>query len=370
MGTWLAVHSIDSGNNTGWLFSDALLDPNTSQGSVGTLGVSQEININISGNTLVSSTSSISVFSDSYASFIEASAQKLVPGAIVDLFELDYSSLVGGEILYFHGGVNGLGDDVVWGGITYTRYPIDAEGFERSSSGIVPRPKIKVANIMGNISSLSYQYQDLVGSKLTRRRTFVKYLDAVNFPGGINYQADPNVAFPDEVWTIDRKSSENAVFVEFELSAAFDVMGVLIPRRHCIQNTCTWAYRSAECGYIGLGGVATKNDVAITGTSGTYSRVGTTVTVTAAGTWVLGNSYTIESSSGNLVSGVYTISTGGSGTFIFATGISGTTSGNCIIRSGSTSTDKCGKRLSSCKLRFGTNAELPFGAFPGVGLMK
>src|SRR6185436_7754424 len=32
--------------------------------------------------------------------------------------------------------------------------------------------------------------------------------------------------------------------------------------------------------------------------------------------------------------------------------------------------EKCGKRLSSCKLRFGENAELPFGGFPGAGLIK
>lgn len=30
--------------------------------------------------------------------------------------------------------------------------------------------------------------------------------------------------------------------------------------------------------------------------------------------------------------------------------------------------DKCGKRLSSCKRRFGPNAELPFGGFPGVDI--
>lgn len=29
--------------------------------------------------------------------------------------------------------------------------------------------------------------------------------------------------------------------------------------------------------------------------------------------------------------------------------------------------DVCGKRLSSCKARFGATAELPFGSFPGIG---
>ena len=32
--------------------------------------------------------------------------------------------------------------------------------------------------------------------------------------------------------------------------------------------------------------------------------------------------------------------------------------------------DRCGKRLSSCKLRFGDTAELPFGSFPGAGLTQ
>ena len=32
--------------------------------------------------------------------------------------------------------------------------------------------------------------------------------------------------------------------------------------------------------------------------------------------------------------------------------------------------DRCGKRISSCKLRFGANSELPFGSFPSVGLSQ
>ena len=32
--------------------------------------------------------------------------------------------------------------------------------------------------------------------------------------------------------------------------------------------------------------------------------------------------------------------------------------------------DVCGKRVESCKLRFGNNGDLPFGSFPGAGLTK
>ncbi len=36
----------------------------------------------------------------------------------------------------------------------------------------------------------------------------------------------------------------------------------------------------------------------------------------------------------------------------------------------SASEDKCGKRISSCKLRFGSNGELPYGSFPSAGRLK
>lgn len=36
----------------------------------------------------------------------------------------------------------------------------------------------------------------------------------------------------------------------------------------------------------------------------------------------------------------------------------------------SPSQDVCGKRLSSCKVRFGSTAELPYGGFPAAGLIK
>ena len=34
------------------------------------------------------------------------------------------------------------------------------------------------------------------------------------------------------------------------------------------------------------------------------------------------------------------------------------------------SQDKCGGRVSSCKLRFGATAELPYGSFPAAGLIR
>lgn len=181
---------------------------------------------------------------------ITSEIQKLQPGAVVDLFILDMTSL-GDTIYRFHAGTNGLKQNVVWQGNTYTAFPVQASGFEYSGNSQIPRPKLVAANLTGAISLLTLLYKDMIGAKVTRKRTLAKYLDAVNFDGGVNASADPTAEFPDEIYYIDRKSAENRDAVEFELAASFDVQGVKLPRRQIIQNVCPWAYRGAECGYSG-----------------------------------------------------------------------------------------------------------------------
>lgn len=191
---------------------------------------------------------------------IQQDIQSLSPGAIVEFFVLDLAVL-GGSVYRFHAGTNQLYAPVVWQGNTYSPMPIEASGFEVTGSGSLPRPNLKVANITGILGALVRSLDDLIGAKVTRKRTMSKYLDAVNFSGGVNASADPNQYYPDEVFFINRKVSENKVFIEFELASALDVQGVKLPRRQVIQNLCPWVYRSAECGYAG-GAVATINDIA------------------------------------------------------------------------------------------------------------
>lgn len=228
---------------------------------------------------------------------IRADIQALAAGTLVELFEIDLSTIGINEQYYFHNGVNEELNNVVWQGKIYTRFPIEVSGFEFTGSGQQPRPIMRIANIDGLLGAIAKTNEDLIGVRFVRRRTFLKYLDAVNFPGG-NLNADPNVSLPDEIYFIDRKSDTNQIFLEFELASAFDLEGIQLPRRQCIQNVCTWKYRSAECSYAGPA-VADRNDV---------------------GTNVM-------------------------------------------------SKDACGKRLKSCKLRFG-NAPLPYGGFISIGLIK
>lgn len=228
---------------------------------------------------------------------IISDVQSLSPGDLVTLYELDLTSL-GGTVFRFHNERAYNGADIVWQGAPYVQFPVTAEGFESSQGKELPRPTVSVANVSGIISSLILQWDDLLGAKFTRRRTFAKYLDAINFVGG-NPDADPLQAFPEEVWQITRKASEDNVQVTFEMAAAFDLENDVVPGRACSANCCTFIYKGAECGYTG-GPVADYND---------YPTSDPTK-------------------------------------------------------------DMCGKRDSSCRLRFGNFAELPYGAFVGVGIIR
>lgn len=181
---------------------------------------------------------------------IQEQIQKLDPSAIIELFQMQLTLAVNGIDItfYYHAGTNELIGDVVFNSITYSAYPIQVEGFEISSQGALPRPKMRVSNITSAISALMLQY-NVLNAKVTRIRTCVKFLDAVNFSGG-NPSADPTAKFTDEIWYVDRVSSENRDVVEFELTSKLDLINLVLPRRQVVEH-CPWRYRGAECGYTG-----------------------------------------------------------------------------------------------------------------------
>lgn len=190
---------------------------------------------------------------------ITSDIQKSATDALVILYEVDTTKYPGGQIYRFHDGVSLISTSIVWAGNTYTPFPIEVSGFETSGNGSSPRPKVRIANISGLLGTLANSMSDLIGCKFTRIRTFAKYLDAVNFPGGINTTADPNAHFPTDIYFIDRKSTENKLIVEFELTSVLDLQGIMLPRRQVIANVCSWKYKGPECGFSG-GAIANELD--------------------------------------------------------------------------------------------------------------
>lgn len=180
--------------------------------------------------------------------------QKIAPSSIIELFELQLNTTQHStnDLYRFHAGTSlNSNGEVVWNANSYSRFPIEAEGFEYTGNGQLPRPKIKCSNVLGTITALLLSLPDgLEGAKLTRIRTLARYIDAANFPGGVSpYSPDPTAEFPREVYYVDRKTVETRDVVEFELAAAFDLAGVRAPKRQCIANICQWVYRSTECSY-------------------------------------------------------------------------------------------------------------------------
>lgn len=190
---------------------------------------------------------------------INSDIQSLEPGNKITLFEVDATS-INADQFFFHAHLQS--GPIFWQGHRYEPWPIECEGFARSTDS-PPQPRLRVANVDGTITALCLMFDDLVGARLIRRQTLVQYLDSENFPQP-NPTADPNEHFPDEIWYIERKSSETNEVVEFELATAADLNGQQLPGRQIIANACTWilrgGYRGPYCGYNGPP-VADINDV-------------------------------------------------------------------------------------------------------------
>ncbi len=163
--------------------------------------------------------------------------QSLEPSALLKLFVLD-ASVCGGGIFRFHNGTNGLAASVVWANDTYVPFPIEIEGFEWSTRGTLPRPKLRVSNADGMVSALVRDLEDLVGATVIMKQMFAKHLDAVNgVPGGT---PDPTACWPDEPFIIERKSKESSTTIEFELCTPLDQQNSMIPKRRITANVCGW----------------------------------------------------------------------------------------------------------------------------------
>ena len=159
---------------------------------------------------------------------------------VVELFDFELNTAQHGAttVYRFTNTKNELGNDIVWQGNTYTAIPLKAEGYEANTQGTLPRPSISVSNLLGTFTTIIALLPDgLEGCKVTRTRTLSKYLDAVNFTGGSNSDADPTSYFrPRDIYFIDRKSMENRDVISYEMCSAFDLAGVRLPKRQILPD--------------------------------------------------------------------------------------------------------------------------------------
>lgn len=193
-----------------------------------------------------------------------AELSKLEQGALIELWEIDLSKIPSstspdkkGEIYRFHNGLTQGGKNLVWQGNEYTAYPINAEGFELSSSGPSNRPTLTLSNLYGLVTGIVADFGQGIGGKVVRRQVYAKFLDSVNFDGG-NPNADP-MQEAVSLYVIEQLKSLDDVTATFELALPIETDGARIPLLMITSDTCIWQYRSSQCGYTG-GPVADEYD--------------------------------------------------------------------------------------------------------------
>lgn len=234
--------------------------------------------------------------------------QAVAPGSIIELFELELvAALHGSATTYrFHGGTNALSSNgnIVWAGNTYSALPIEASGFEYNGQGQLPRPTIRTSNLFGSITALLLNVNAITpGNDLTGAK-LTRIRTLARYIDAANFPGSVNpYGTPDP--TV--KFPDEIFYVSRKVSETRDLVEFELAAAFDLAGIRS---PKRQC-------IANLCQWVYRSAECTYS----------------GTDYFDEND-------------------------------NRVAASGS---DVCGKRLSSCQVRFGTAAQLPFGSFPGIG---
>ena len=213
--------------------------------------------------------------------FYESDQQNLTGDAIIELFTIKLSTAVSTSGLRANQGVGAISEEqrvdmgmsieadtradespdvhfcnwqetdgtfVKFGGNIFAPLPYQTNGFVVSNEGVLPNPQLTISNVNLLPTALINVYNDLLGTQVIRTRVLAKHLDNGSDP-------DVNSRWPDETWFVQRKVTENKLFVTWELSTPFDLDGVTIPKRRALRNSCSSDYRSADFDLGGFPGL-------------------------------------------------------------------------------------------------------------------
>lgn len=183
---------------------------------------------------------------------IKTVIQRPAADTLVELCSIDLSDFAG-PVLYFCSSSQST-TAVSFGGQIYVPIDFETSGFERRIEGALPQPHVKISNVLQNFRSEMLQYDNFLGARFRRTRTFGKFLDG-------QPDADSTMRLDDDFYRIDRKVHDNPQALEFELASDMDQAGKKLPGRIITQTTCMHAYRQwtpagfdyskADCPYAG-----------------------------------------------------------------------------------------------------------------------
>ena len=236
------------------------------------------------------------------------------PDKIIELFEITFSTavaeVVGTSKYYFHGGLNeGFTANVVYNSNTYTAVPIKAEGFELTTQGSIPRPTITIANLSGIITTLL----KLVNTAQHPTNPSQTAVFAGNDLGNSEVRRITTLkkyldGQPDA--DVNAHFPDQIFFIDRKVSETRDAVQFELVSKMDLQGKMI---PKRQCISNICQWVYRSSECSYTGTN--YFNINDQSVASAAD-------------------------------------------------------DVCGKRLTSCKARFGNNDPLPYGSFPSVGLIR
>jgi lambda family phage minor tail protein L len=258
-----------------------------------------------------------------------------------------------------------LFNQIIWQGKRYVPFPILIEGFEMMARGTLPKPKLTFTsqnqiesydNFFIKIKNTIRSIGDIIGLEINRKRTFLKYLDAVNFKskGGIIndddfiIDPDPYAQLNPDIYYIDRKLKENKNVLQYELSSVLDLENIKLPLRTLYSEACSFDYRGEGCGYAS-GPVANDKDEVISSLLGTGLSAGNPTL------WEKSNNQAYSK-------GQYVYVELDEIQYFFVSKINNNL--YSPFNSNYWIADQCSKRLKGCRKRF--SSPLPFGGFPAT----
>lgn len=252
---------------------------------------------------------------------------KLAPTAIIDLFEVELTETVNGvnDTLRYHAGKNGLTEDIRFGGDIYPAVPVEIDGFEFTAKGTLPRPTLRVANVNNAVTTLLASY-NFLGAKVRRIRTFAKFIDTENFSAGSSFSTEDDITD-----TLVTQGADSFIMETFNDTSDADAK--------MVETWYVDRIASENPQFVEFE-LAPKLDL----TNLALPRR----TIEEFCPWI----YRGEEC-------------GYVGDTCFTVSDTEITTGTQAQK---LAADVCGKRLSSCRARFGTTSDLPFGGFVGARL--
>lgn len=171
----------------------------------------------------------------------KAEENKLFHEGRITLYEIDLS-IFGEGVFYLTPAADQVDSDTVtsfsFGAREYAPHPVEMTGVERTVTGPLPRPTLRIGNPGSMFTALLEANGDLRGATVRRIVTYAKFLDGMP-------DADDTAHRPVEEYVINRKMSHSTYtqVVEFELVAAMDQEKANLPRGTCLRDFCPLVYR-------------------------------------------------------------------------------------------------------------------------------